>query len=162
MDTPDSAGVRFPPPFLYAIAFAIGAALHRVVPGDTLPARWRGVVEPVALALVAVGLAVAFTAIGMFLRARTHIIPHLPATSLVVRGPYRLTRNPMYLSLAVAYAGMSLLINQLWPLALLPLALLVLHRAVIVREERYLAARFGDAYAEYRRRVPRWIGFRGG
>ena len=70
-----------------------------------------------------------------------------PTTAIVERGPYRFTRNPMYLAMAFAYVGLSLLFNNLWALALLPAVLLVIDVFVIRREERYLIAKFGDSYA---------------
>ncbi|HEX6629907.1 MAG TPA: isoprenylcysteine carboxylmethyltransferase family protein, partial [Gemmatimonadaceae bacterium] len=84
-------------------------------------------------------------------------IPNRPATRLATGGPYRLTRNPMYVSLAALYLGVALFANSWWPVALLPLVLLVVDRAVIAREERYLAAAFPDEYAAYRARVRRWL-----
>ena len=72
-------------------------------------------------------------------------------------GPYRLTRNPMYVSLAALYVGVSLFANSWWPLLLLPVVLLAVDRAVIAREERYLAGAFPAEYAAYRARVRRWL-----
>lgn len=76
---------------------------------------------------------------------------------IVQHGPYRLSRNPMYLSLAVIVLGIALAVNTVWLVAVLPVLLLWLQRGVIHREERYLARRFGEEYQAYRSRVRRWI-----
>ena len=90
-------------------------------------------------------------------RAGTHVDPALPATVLVVTGPFRFSRNPMYLARTLLYAGLALVMNTLWPLiALAPLLVLIQH-GVIYREERYLDATFGHAYRQYQAQVRRWI-----
>ncbi len=90
-------------------------------------------------------------------RAGTNIKPSLPTTAIVAAGPYRYTRNPMYLSLCLLYLALSLLINGALPvLFIVPLAL-TLHFGVIKREERYLAAKFGETYLAYQRSVRRWV-----
>jgi protein-S-isoprenylcysteine O-methyltransferase Ste14 len=85
------------------------------------------------------------------------IIPNRPASTLVTHGPFRLSRNPMYLGLSLVYLGVTLLVNSVWPLLLLPLVIAILQPTVIRLEERYLGARFGTAYDEYCRRVRRWL-----
>src|SRR5207247_4526818 len=101
------------------------------------------------------GVGLAASAIVLFRRAGTSPVPIQPTTALVVRGPYRFTRNPMYVGLAALYAGVTLLINSLWPLPLLPVVLGVIRWAVIAREEAYLERKFGDAYRAYTTRVRR-------
>lgn len=89
-------------------------------------------------------------------RARTPIHTSATPTALVETGPFRHTRNPMYLFGAVAYAGLSLLLLVPWSLALLVVVVLVTHHGVVLREEAFLERRFGDAYRRYQARVPRW------
>jgi len=84
-------------------------------------------------------------------------MPNQPASTLVLHGPYRYSRNPMYVSLTLLYLGLVLVTRTWWAFPLLPLVLLVLYRAVIAREERYLTTEFGEAYTDYTRRVRRWI-----
>lgn len=153
---PAHAGVRFPPPLLYAAGFVVGLGLN----------RWRPLPMTVgaspARAAVAVACVVAYAvlfvgAFGAFRRARTTLIPNRPAAALVTGGPYRLTRNPMYLSLVVLYLGVAAFANSWWPVLLLPLVVVAVDRAVIAREERYLAAAFPAEYAAYRSRVRRWL-----
>ena len=90
-------------------------------------------------------------------RAGTNVNPRDPTTAIVVEGPFRFSRNPLYLSLILAYLGITLLVNALWPLLLLPPLLVVLHWGVIAREERYLEAKFGESYRVYKARVRRWL-----
>jgi protein-S-isoprenylcysteine O-methyltransferase Ste14 len=92
-----------------------------------------------------------------FQRRGTPFNPARPAKQLVTDGPYRFTRNPMYLGMACAYAGGALAAGTLWPLAFLPLVLLVVDRAIVPREEAHLSASFGDEYERYRARVRRWL-----
>jgi protein-S-isoprenylcysteine O-methyltransferase Ste14 len=98
-----------------------------------------------------------YTGIATFARARTAIYPNQPARALVTTGPYRFSRNPMYLGLTAAYFGLALVLNWAWPLVLLPVVLGALSALVIDREERHLASSFGTAYTEYRRHVRRWF-----
>jgi protein-S-isoprenylcysteine O-methyltransferase Ste14 len=156
---PAHPGVRFPPPLLFAAGLLTGLALDRwvftipIVGGesDRAPLTLLG-----WLVLVA---GVAFAAWGMitFRRARTAIVPFRPARTVVASGPYRWSRNPMYVGLTALYAGLAVLLNAGWPLILLPLVLTALWFLVIRREERYLAHAFGDEYIRYQQRVRRWL-----
>jgi protein-S-isoprenylcysteine O-methyltransferase Ste14 len=113
--------------------------------------------EAVGMFLLVCGLSFAGWGLVTFLRAGTAILPHHPAARLVRHGPYRFTRNPMYAGLTAAYAGLSLVAGLAWPLLVLPIVLVALRVLVVNREERYLQAAFPEAYAEYRRRVRRWV-----
>lgn len=93
----------------------------------------------------------------LFRRFRTSLIPVVPAATLVTRGPYRVTRNPMYVGLAFLYAGIALYFRLSWGLLLLPVVLLSVYYLVIAREERYLERRFGEAYTHYKMQVRRWL-----
>lgn len=150
-------GVRYPPPLLFAAGLGLGWVLHRVYPLPLLGASGRPAAALVGWAAIVVAALLALWAVASFRKAGTAIIPNRPATMLVLRGPFRFTRNPMYLALVLMYAGAGLLINSIWSLLLLPLVLLLLYRTVIRREERYLAAEFGPAYDAYRAQVRRWL-----
>lgn len=90
---------------------------------------------------------------------RAGTIPDLstPVAALVRDGPYRYSRNPIYLAIALLYLGINLLLSNLWGVILLPLWLAIVNRGVILPEERYLDERFGEAYRAYRKRVRRWL-----
>ena len=94
-------------------------------------------------------------AVATFRRLGTTPNPAGPTTALAVGGPYRFTRNPMYLGLVFLMAGLAFLANALWPLVLLPVV--IVRRAVIDREERDLTAEFGEEYLRYKARVRRWL-----
>ena len=147
-------GVRVPPPLIYIGAFALGALGERLAPSpDPSP--------PLRIAAAAGGsaalLALDTNATIRFWRRGTTFNPARPATALVTDGPYRFTRNPMYLGMACAYAGAAVGSGRLWALATLPVAGAAVDRLVIPREERHLAETFGAEYASYRTRVRRWL-----
>jgi protein-S-isoprenylcysteine O-methyltransferase Ste14 len=94
---------------------------------------------------------------GLFRRAHTNLMPIKPTTVLVIAGPYRLTRNPIYLGFLCIYIAAALWFSVVWALALVPLVVLAVQRLAIVKEERYLEQKFGDTYRQYRAHVRRWI-----
>lgn len=145
--------IAFPPLIFLVHAVAAGLA-HWLGPIQLLPplpARLVGA----SLALWA-GVQAAWASRTMH-RAGTNVNPGKPAIAIVAAGPYRYTRNPMYLSLCLLLLGLGLLLNGVLPvLFVVPLAL-TLHFGVIKREERYLAAKFGETYLAYQRRVRRWL-----
>jgi len=151
------ARVLIPPPLLFAAGFLSGVWLRRTLPGDRLPPAFAGLALPAGVALAAAGALLALSGILTFARAKTTPIPHKPVATLVVHGPYRYSRNPMYAGLTAVYLGLVLALDRLWPLAFLPLVLAVLVFAVVLPEERYLESRFGDAYRAYRARVRRFL-----
>lgn len=150
----DHAGIRLPPPLIYAAVYVVGWLLNEIVPLP-LPA-WPGV-RALSLLLLAAGVALPAWSNVLFHRAGTSMVPVRPSAALVVRGPYRFTRNPMYLGLLCIYVGVALWAGQGWALLLTPLLVFVIQRFVIAREERYLAQRFGDAYRDYCAQVRRWL-----
>lgn len=150
-------GVRFPPPFLFVAAFLAGLGLERVWPSGGFAASARPLFAAAGWLAGVLGLLLIGWAVASFVRARTAMIPHKPASRLVITGPYRVTRNPMYTGLTLLYVGLALVFAVWWPLLFLPLAMWSLYALVIQREERYLAGAFGEEYAAYRRRVRRWI-----
>ena len=151
---PDTAHVLILPPLLYGAAFVIGLLLHLVLPIYILStplARWIGVV------CVLVSLPLALLTFRVLSRAHTPVDPLKPTTALVTAGPFRYSRNPIYVALTLLYVGVALLINALWMLLLVVPAVLVLRYGVIAREEAYLTQKFGDAYRQYTTQVRRWL-----
>jgi protein-S-isoprenylcysteine O-methyltransferase Ste14 len=153
-DLSDNPGVRFPPPVLYALAVLGGFLLNGKWP---LPVGDRFLVSLVAAILGAGSVALAVASVGRFRRAGTTVIPRRTATAFVISGPYRFTRNPMYLSMTGLTVGLGLLFNTWWPTLLLVPVLTIVRFAVISREERYLRRRFGADYETYTRQVRRWL-----
>lgn len=152
--THDIAGVLAPPPLIYASGIALGLLLNRLWPLPWLPPT---VNRPLGAALAVLGSVPAAWAFVEMTRARTNVDPHKPTTAIVASGPYRWTRNPIYLSFAAITAGVAVWANALWVLLALPAVLMIMVRGVIEREERYLERKFGDEYREYKSRVRRWL-----
>jgi protein-S-isoprenylcysteine O-methyltransferase Ste14 len=154
---PARSGVRYPPPLAFAIPWAIGWLLNLVSPMPILglgEGAWRWLAGG---GLVVLGLALAIWAARTFRRAGTPVNPFEPSSALVRQGPFRFSRNPMYVGMTLLYIGGSTLANTFWPILFLPVSLALISFTVIRREEHYLSTRFGAAYDEYRRQVRRWI-----
>jgi protein-S-isoprenylcysteine O-methyltransferase Ste14 len=153
-DNQDNPGIRVPPPLIYLLPLAAGLVLDRRLHVPFLP---RGVARPLGWALF-VG---SWLVCGWFMRTiekeGTPIRTDRPVPRLVTDGPFRYTRNPGYLGLAMLYAGIAVLRNALWAILFLPLVVYVIQRQVIGREERYLERTFGEEYLAYKRRVRRWV-----
>lgn len=103
------------------------------------------------------GLAFGLWARFLFLVRKTSVVPTRPASALVVDGPFRVSRHPMYVGFTAVYVGVSLLLHALWPLLFLPIVLVVVHKTAIEREEAYLERRFGREYRQYKQRVRSWV-----
>lgn len=149
-----SPGVKMPPPLVYAAALGVGWLLQRAWPLPFLApttALWVG------LSIAAVGLACALLCIATLLRGRGTLNTNGASQALVVTGVYRMSRNPMYVALAMMYTGAAVALSLPWGLILLPLLLIYTQTKVIAREERFLAGAFGQQYADYAAHVRRWI-----
>lgn len=152
----DIPGVIAPPPLIY-VGFLLagwGAGQFLDLPGLGLPDLWR---RGLAVAGLVIGFGLEAAAAGLFRRARTAVQPWKPSTALVTGGIYRLTRNPIYVGMAIIYAALAIGMDSLAALVLLLPCLLVIDRFVIAREEQYLQARFGPAYLAYTQEVRRWL-----
>ena len=149
-----TSGIHFPPPFLYVGHFLLGWLLDRWIP---LPALPRTPSRLLAAVLLLPGFGLLFWSLWLFLRARTSPLPMRPTTAIVRSGPYRWTRNPMYLAMLLLYLGVALLFDVVWALLLTPVLVTLVGRLVIAREERYLEARFPADYPQYKREVRRWL-----
>ena len=151
---PDRSGVVVPPPLFYLAGLLVGFPTQWAYPAAILPeVELRGI----GLGLILASIVIASLAIATMKRAETSHNVFEPTTTIVTRGPYRFSRNPMYLSLTMLYLGIAVTANALWVLLLVVPILAAMHRLVIVREERYLERKFGDTYLRYRSRVRRWI-----
>lgn len=149
-----SAGVRFPPPFIYAIALLVGIFADRLLPSTLPRSVW---IDVVAAAIFVAGFALAGSAIARFRARGTAVLPSRPSSALVVDGPYRFTRNPMYGGLTLVYLAIALWTASLWACLLLVAVLFIVRYAVIAREERYLTTKFGADYVAFTKHVRRWL-----
>ncbi|WP_337847064.1 isoprenylcysteine carboxylmethyltransferase family protein [Sphingomonas sp.] len=153
----DIPGVLAPPPLIYLGFLLAGIALEFLVvrtQGLDMPGSLRWTVVPL---FVLAGGGLIAAALLRFRAAGTPAPPWQPATAFVAQGVYRWTRNPMYLGMALAYIGLAVAANAPAALWLLVPLIMTIHYGVIVREERYMAHRFGTAYLNYFHRVPRWL-----
>ncbi len=149
-----TAGVIAPPPLIYLVPLIGTLFLQRWYPAAIIAPR---AAVPLGIAFLLLGLAEHFSAVLTLRRARTSPKPWRPTTAIVTAGPYRFTRNPIYVGFSLIYIGVGLWANTLWPFLLLPFILLVMQFGVIAREEVYLERIFGDEYRAYKRRVRRWL-----
>jgi protein-S-isoprenylcysteine O-methyltransferase Ste14 len=150
----DTAGVIAPPPLIYLGALGIGFGLDALIGPGSLPPAVR---LPTGAASIIAGFGLLASFLSAFRRAETPVDPYTPTEAIVTDGPYRLTRNPAYLGMALMYGGIAIVANPPWALVPLPVAIAIIDRGVIAREERYLERTFGRPYADYKRRVRRWI-----
>ncbi|HEY1472743.1 MAG TPA: isoprenylcysteine carboxylmethyltransferase family protein [Pseudolabrys sp.] len=153
----DNAGVIAPPPLIALAAVVLGLALDWLLPAyllTVLLAFWTRIV--IAVVLFGTGGALAFPAMRGFRAAGTHVEPWKPATALVTDGVFGWLRNPMYVGLTLLLAGLSIALASDWMLVMTVVFMPVIHFGVVRREERYLEAKFGDAYRAYKARVPRY------
>jgi len=153
-DTPNNAGVIAPPPLIYGGALGAGLLAKALFPATFLP---RGAARALGIPLTGAGLLLFISSLRALRRAETDVRPYKPTTSIVAEGPYRFTRNPIYLGFTLVYGGITALVNSPWDALLLPLVLVLMQRGVIQREERYLERVFGEEYLQYKARVRRWI-----
>jgi protein-S-isoprenylcysteine O-methyltransferase Ste14 len=150
----DNAGVIAFPPALYAGTLFIGLLLSFVFPISFLPR----LASLLLAAIVMTGAGwLSISAFRTMNRAQTAIDPTKPTTAIVSDGVFRLTRNPLYLSLTLLYIGFSLIFSALWALLLLLPLLVIVQIGVIQREEVYLERKFGDEYLRYKAQVRRWL-----
>ncbi len=150
----DHAIVIGPPPLIYGGFLIVGWAINAIW---RLPFLAAWLVPWLAAPFITAGLLLALFAVGTMRQARTTLDHHHPTTTIVTAGPYRWTRNPIYVAFTLIYVGIACGLNCLWALVLLPAALLLIDRGVIRGEEAYLERKFGDPYRQYLAHVRRWL-----
>lgn len=150
----DIAGVIAPPPLIYLAAFIVALGLEWAARADAGLGRiglWVGGV------LIALAVIIAVLARRQFLKGGTPLRVEEPSTAILSTGPYRFSRNPLYLSLAMLQVGIGLALGFAWIVIMVVPAILVIRFGVIAREERYLERKFGKEYLNYKNRVRRWF-----
>jgi protein-S-isoprenylcysteine O-methyltransferase Ste14 len=150
----DHPPVLLPPPVLYLSVLALGFGCQWLLP-IAMPSG--GVVRGLGIALILVGGVLGLWGVAHFWRAGTHVPPHKPTLAIVSGGPFRFSRNPLYIGLNLITAGIALVIANPWILIWMVPAFAVLHRGVVLREEAYLEAKFGAAYTDFKNRTRRWL-----
>ena len=156
-ETADTPGVIAPPPLIALAAVLVGVALDWLAPAYLLTLLLTMTERIViGLILIAAGCALPIAARRMFISLGTHVNPFKPASALATTGVYAYVRNPMYVGLGLLVAGIGIALASDWTLVMLVAAALIIHVGVVKREERYLMAKFGDAYQQYMQTVPRY------
>jgi protein-S-isoprenylcysteine O-methyltransferase Ste14 len=149
----DTPGVIVLPPVLFAVPLVAGYLLNRWFPLADIP-EWAATA---GLALLVLSLIPGPWALVEMLRRGVNPEPYVPVSHLVTGGPFRFSRNPIYLTYVLFVAGMGLFLCNAWMLVLLIPTVIVAHYGIILREERYLSRRFGAPYDTYMQRVRRWL-----
>ena len=151
----DSSGAAVRPPIAWALTAIAGLALDWLYPLPFLPAAvpagWLGAIVFLA------GFALLIWAATTFRNAGTNVPTSQPTTAIVAAGPYRYTRNPIYIGMFLGLIGLAIGFDSLWLLVLLVPFFLVIRHLVVAREEAYLERKFGDGYRAYKARVRRWL-----
>jgi len=151
---PDRPNVRIIPPLVYLTGLVAGLLASVWWPSHVAP---RAVAWTLGGIVALSGAALSIAAARLFRRRGTTVRPDRASSALVIDGPFRLTRNPMYVGLALFYLGIALGAQSLCAIILLPLVLLIIRYGAIAHEEAFLERRFGKEYADYKRRVRRWL-----
>jgi protein-S-isoprenylcysteine O-methyltransferase Ste14 len=150
----DHADVKIPPPVLALFHIVAAFLLNKLLP---LPFAFPKILVWTGYFLVLLGLGLAFGAANRFMQAHTTIDPHGSVTAIVTSGPYRFSRNPIYLGLVCFLIGFLLVFKSYWGLILSPVFIVLMNVLVIQHEEAYLEKKFGETYTSYKSRVRRWL-----
>jgi protein-S-isoprenylcysteine O-methyltransferase Ste14 len=151
-DVPNLGLIR--PPRVYLASLVIGALLHFAMPLPFLPQTLN---VALGAAHVVVAIALLSYSVAKLRAAGTPVPARKPTTAIVRTGPYRFSRNPIYLAFSLFQLGIAIWVNSLWLLATLVGAVALIHSVVIRREEHYLEQRFGTEYLDYKASVRRWL-----
>ncbi|HEV7506140.1 MAG TPA: isoprenylcysteine carboxylmethyltransferase family protein [Thermoanaerobaculia bacterium] len=149
--------MRIPVPWVFVLIYLVGVVLNLVVPITIHSAEILSIGRVAGIAIIALGLLVAFSARNLFRKSNTTTVPFETPAKFVTSGPFRISRNPMYVGLALIYVGVAHTQGQVWPLLLFPGVLGYIDRVVIPVEEGRLLEVFGDEYRRYCARVRRWL-----
>ncbi len=150
----DNPGVIARPPLIYLSFLTLGIVLDLIWPAAVIPDLPQYVN---GFAFIALGVALMVFCVRRFRAAGTNVETYKPANLVVAEGPYRISRNPIYLALTLIYTGIGVAADLPWVLALLLPLLAIMHYGVVVREEAYLEEKFGAEYRGYKERVRRWL-----
>ena len=150
----DSANVLGSPPLVLLALLAAGGFGHHLLPVDVYPGSFPNVV---GLPFIAAAIVLFILSVREFSRHGTPVRGSEPAAAVVASGPYRFSRNPIYLSMLLLEAGIALMANSAWMLAAAALMFAYLSLGVVAREEGYLSAKFGSEYLLYKASVRRWL-----
>jgi protein-S-isoprenylcysteine O-methyltransferase Ste14 len=152
----DSPGVYIPPPLFYVLIFLVAIFVQKKVPIDDSLFHLQ-ITKIIGILFLVISLFFLVTSLIKFFQSKNTLILIKPASSLQTNGIYSISRNPMYVGLAIVYLGITCLIGNWWNIILFPLLLLVIQEYIIKKEENYLERAFGENYLDYKSRVRRWL-----
>jgi protein-S-isoprenylcysteine O-methyltransferase Ste14 len=155
-EKPDRAAIIAPPPLMTVMCIAAGAVIEHFKPFPLLPGLGHSRIT-ICITLLIVAMAFIGSAIRQFRRHNEHPSPYKPTVAIMDSGIYGRTRNPIYVGFLIVVLAAAVALNSLWIALSVAVLFLLLHFGVVRPEERYLSGKFGSAYDDYRRRVPRWI-----
>lgn len=151
----DAADVRIPPPVLYLVAVILGVLLHwQWALGFAQGSHLR---ISLGVAVICGGVAILLGAFSVFRRMGQHPDPRKSTPTIARDGPYRFTRNPMYLGTSLIQLGLGIALGNAWVILLLLPVVVLIHYRAILPEERYLEGKFGNEYTSLKASVRRWI-----
>lgn len=152
----DNPGVYIPPPLFYVVLFLAALFLQKEFPINSGLFHTQGM-KIMGIIFIVIALIFLIRSFRQFFKSKNTLITIRPANSLQTNGMFNITRNPMYLGLAIIYLGLTCLVGNWWNLIVFPFLLLLVQEYIIKKEEKYLDRRFGNEYAEYRHKVRRWL-----
>ncbi len=146
--------VRTPPPVVYLGLIILGVGLHFRWPMNFLPIETR---VPLGLSIIVLSFVLFGWVVRTFLASKTSLDHRKPTTALISSGPFRFSRNPIYVSMTLFGLGLGVLFDNLWIVLLMIPAVLIIRFFVISREESFMESKFGEDYLRYKAAVRRWI-----
>jgi len=152
----DNPGVYIPPPLLYVVIFLAAIFIQKEIEINDSVFHLQ-LTKAIGIILIITSLFFTVTSLTKFFKTKNTLIPFKPASSLQTNGIYHISRNPMYLGLAIVYLGITCMMGNWWNIILFPLLILVVQESIIKKEEKYLRRAFGEKYLDYKNRVRRWI-----
>ena len=153
-DPKNGPGIRIPPPLIYLTGFLFAYAMDRLYP---IPMFGGTLSVSLAMIFLLPSAILGLWSLFKFWQANTTLRPDRPSSVFVIVGPYRITRNPMYLSLTLLYIGLGFSLNIAWAFIFLPVIIFIMNSYVIRREELYLETRFDEQYRVYKNQIRRWL-----
>ena len=152
----DSPGVYIPPPLIYVLIFLIAIFLQNRFPIKDNIFHFKAT-KLLGFLFLLSSFCFLSTSLLKFFKTKNTLIPFKPASSLQTTGVYNISRNPMYLGLAIVYLGIACLVGNWWNFILFPILILIVQEAIIIKEEKYLERAFKDEFKIYKNNVRRWI-----
>ncbi|NWG05181.1 MAG: isoprenylcysteine carboxylmethyltransferase family protein [Chloroflexi bacterium] len=143
---------------VFGIPFLVSIALHFMIPFSLSQGIFRPIMISVGIVLIIIGIVLVVVTRREFAHFRQPTDPGHPTTKVIKTGVFSISRNPLYLGGVLVLFGIALALNMLWAVVMLVLSMILCHYILILPEEQYLAAKFGDEYKEYVATVHRWLG----